>query len=286
MPKRLDEIEEYKAIGGTALWDGVQSAIEGVQAYQKEMLGSNKKTGHDFVGPVYEVVIITDGKDSCSSASFEDVCTLAAKPGIPDFNLVIVAVGSVNQTAFKKLCEPRHCHFFHATDMEEFQKTLARAVEQIKMRMTITAPTSQTKMQFTGQAHEAMSTLKNWTEQLQMLRKAQEQGLLEQLATKLTITEDGTGRLPTGPGSSRKAKADDSLSRHSTPQRSNDCWDGAACQRLNCRFLHPSDRARQLQAQLDSLRECQAVIKGKGGGRGGGKGGGKGRGKSSQGRGS
>ena len=104
-----------------------------------------------------------------------------------------------------------------------------------------------------------------------------------------------------------KPKADDSLSRRSTPQRSNDCRDGAACSRfgcqfthpperkgdcregaaclrLDCRFLHPTDRVQQLQAQLDSLRGGQApVIKGKGGGRGGGKGGGKG-GKGSGGR--
>ena len=187
------------AMGGrTALWDGIQSAIVSVQAYQKEGLARGR--------PSYEVVIITDGQDNSSTTSFEQVCALAAKPGIPDFNLIVVAVGSdVNQGALKALCEPKHCHFYHATDVEAFKKTLARVAEQVKMRMTITTPTSQTKMEFSGRAYEAMGTLKSWSEQSTMLPEAQDQGLLGQLAMKLTIT-DGS-EAPTRRSSPLRARA-------------------------------------------------------------------------------
>ena len=82
------------AMGGrTALWDGIQSAIVSMETYQKK------------ARPSYEVVIITDGQDNSSTTSLEQVCALTAKPGIPDFNLIVVAVGSdVNQCALKALC--------------------------------------------------------------------------------------------------------------------------------------------------------------------------------------
>ena len=85
---------------------------------------------------------------------------MLAHPGMPNFNLVVVGVGDVDQDALKRLCEGKqNAHFLYAKDMEAFKKTLAHVVDRIKIKLTRATRGSSLTVEWNGCRADAPAAL-------------------------------------------------------------------------------------------------------------------------------
>ena len=85
---------------------------------------------------------------------------MLAHPGMPNFNLVVVGVGDVDQDALKRLCEGKqNAHFLYAKDMEAFKKTLAHVVDRIKIKLTRETRGSSLTVEWNGSRADAPAAL-------------------------------------------------------------------------------------------------------------------------------
>ena len=144
--------------GCTALWDGVSWAVETARLGCKTLRESSD-AGHE--DPLVECLIITDGADNSSKkTSLEELLPMLAHPGMPNFNLVVVGVGDVDQDALKRLCEGKqNAHFLYAKDMEAFKKTLAHVVDRIKIKLTRETRSSSLTVEWNGSRADAPAAL-------------------------------------------------------------------------------------------------------------------------------
>jgi uncharacterized protein YegL len=194
MPKSRIDIDKDVAhisdnAGGlTALWDGVAWAIQAASLEYKNM---RDREGDRFDAPVVEVVIITDGHDNSSTKRFEEIHALTQRPGIPNFNLVVVGLGSVDKNALTQLCSPRNCHFHHAQDVPEFKRVLGQVVDQIRLRLDVSSPDGHSHYEWRGRAKDAPAQLRNLAQggQSRVLQIANNAGRLEDIFQSLRITE-------------------------------------------------------------------------------------------------
>jgi uncharacterized protein YegL len=191
MPKRrvdldqdLAHIEDNKG-GATALWDGVAWAITAASMEYSNM----KKAGIDDP-PVIEVVIITDGKDNSSERRFAEIHELTKRPGVPNFNLIVVGLGSVDTDALNKLCEPKNCHFKHARDIPQFKRVLADVVDSIRLRLEVSSPSGNSVYDWQGRAKDAPAQLRalGRNGMSHVLQAADQAGRLEDIMSSLRIT--------------------------------------------------------------------------------------------------
>jgi hypothetical protein len=144
--------------GRTALWDGVYWAVEKARFGCKTL---REKSGAGHEDPLVECLIITDGADNSSKkTSLEELLPMLAHPGMPNFNLVVVGVGDVDQDALKRLCEGKqNAHFLYAKDMEAFKKTLAHVVDRIKIKLTRETRSSSLTVEWNGSRADAPAAL-------------------------------------------------------------------------------------------------------------------------------
>jgi hypothetical protein len=144
--------------GCTALWDGVSWAVETARLGCKTLRESSD-AGHE--DPLVECLIITDGKDNASKkTSLDDLLPMLAHPGMPNFNLVVVGVGEVDQDALKRLCEgKKNAHFLYAKDLDAFKKTLAHVVDRIKIKLTRETRGSSLTVEWNGSRADAPAAL-------------------------------------------------------------------------------------------------------------------------------
>ena len=144
--------------GRTALWDGVYWAVEKARFGCKTL---REKSGAGHEDPLVECLIITDGADNSSKkTSLEELLPMLAHPGMPNFNLVVVGVGDVDQDALKRLCEGKqNAHFLYAKDMEAFKKTLAQVVDRIKIKLTRETRGSSLTVEWNGSRADAPAAL-------------------------------------------------------------------------------------------------------------------------------
>jgi hypothetical protein len=144
--------------GRTALWDGVYWAVEKARFGCKTL---REKTGAGHDDQLVECLIITDGADNSSKkTSLEELLPMLAHPGMPNFNLVVVGVGDVDQDALKRLCEGKqNAHFLYAKDMEAFKKTLAHVVDRIKIKLTRETRGSSLTVEWNGSRADAPAAL-------------------------------------------------------------------------------------------------------------------------------
>ena len=80
--------------GNTSLYDAIKSAIIQLQ----QTVRNNQ---------VYELVVLTDGADNSSTTKLEEVAELVKKPGVPNFNFVLMGIGlntTIQNTLEQTLC--------------------------------------------------------------------------------------------------------------------------------------------------------------------------------------
>jgi len=89
---------------GTCFYDAVLEAIQ--------FMKSSEKPG---IERIFELIAITDGEDTCSKASLEEVSEAIAHPGLRNFNFVLITVGiskSLRDLYLSTLCSRsiQHSH--------------------------------------------------------------------------------------------------------------------------------------------------------------------------------
>jgi Mg-chelatase subunit ChlD len=178
--------------GLTALWDGIARAVGSCKErakQERELVESKELQGAEHK-LVTEVVVITDGHDNSSKTSFEEVKQLIAKPGLPDFNLIVIGLGDVDQDKLKELCQPRHARFLHGHDLDKFCRRLSEAVNMIKLRLQVETPDQlSSSVEWQGRQRDAAAALRKMVPSSEMLTGLEKQGALSTLLSHLQITE-------------------------------------------------------------------------------------------------
>lgn len=143
MPRRKVKLEKdlaavRKADGGsTALYDAIAHSIQALKVTAK---GHREgKWGKADSEVVYELLVVTDGADNSSSATLSELVQLVHKPGLPNFNLVLLGVGISGGAAadMRQLCKARHAHFYQCSGVSELKQQLQRARESIRLQLDV-----------------------------------------------------------------------------------------------------------------------------------------------------
>ena len=94
------------ASGGTALYDAILKGIEVARSFSR----SKKDV-------VTELVAFTDGSDVHSLKKLIEVQTKVAKPGVSNFNMIVLVVGTSGIPAMQAICsKPQHAHLISEDD--------------------------------------------------------------------------------------------------------------------------------------------------------------------------
>eukprot|EP00729_Bicosta_minor_P013550 gene13550-33065_t len=80
--------------------------------------------------PEWEHVMITDGEDNDSAATFEQACAAVRRPGLSNYQFVVIGVGLSDRIAARlaEMCTPAHCHFHREADAS----ALSRRLEELR----------------------------------------------------------------------------------------------------------------------------------------------------------
>jgi len=124
--------------GCTALWDAILHGVAELKDTQKRQQKQKVKDRADRL--LYEQLVITDGEDNSSAASFEAVAQKVAHPGLVDYHFVLVGVAVDDSTAevMKQLCRPSHARFIRVQSVAHLVKVLAQqSATMVQMRLHI-----------------------------------------------------------------------------------------------------------------------------------------------------
>ncbi|GMI48775.1 hypothetical protein TrCOL_g3994 [Triparma columacea] len=141
---KVDRVQDERNIrrsagGMTAIYDALMTCILGL----KEKLG-NPKFHQVNKDALYQLILVTDGADNSSKAGLDEVAALVARPGIPNFHLVVVGIGMDRGTAAtlrSRLCAPEHAQYMEAPDIGRLGSTLRRVVQDVKARLVVEVQT-------------------------------------------------------------------------------------------------------------------------------------------------
>lgn len=126
--------------GRTALWDSILFGI----AELKTVLHRSTRQAL----PVFEQVVVTDGEDTSSKATFDAVRAAVERPRLPDYRLTIVGVAleGVATQALVDLCAGcPHARFLPCREVAELEALLRREAERIRISVAVSAPGGGTK---------------------------------------------------------------------------------------------------------------------------------------------
>eukprot|EP00040_Diaphanoeca_grandis_P006018 m.35564 g.35564 ORF g.35564 m.35564 type:complete len:384 (-) comp17161_c1_seq1:53-1204(-) len=121
--------------GRTALYDAIAAGID-----EMKVVRDRRRDEGDQTPVVFEQLVITDGEDNSSSGyTLDSLRSLVAKPGISNYNLVLIAVGIDSSTASKmrSLCAPQHATFVHVGNVSDLAGVLTDQVVRIKMVLEV-----------------------------------------------------------------------------------------------------------------------------------------------------
>ena len=124
--------------GCTALWDAIIHGVGELKDTQQRQHRLPKKARADRL--LFEQLVITDGMDNSSSATFKQAADKIARPGLADFHFVLVGVAVDENTAqvMKELCAPRHARFIRVQSVAQLVKVLAdQSQAMLKMRLQV-----------------------------------------------------------------------------------------------------------------------------------------------------
>lgn len=140
-----DKASIRQDVGGrTRMYDAVGSAIEALQK-----LNRDPKFSLITNEAVYELLVLTDGADNCSTDyDHRRVAELIAHPGLPNFHLVVVAVSmsECDKQNLHALCNPDHATFLDVASLSELQRTLHGVGERVQQRLVYTTTTTTTRV--------------------------------------------------------------------------------------------------------------------------------------------
>jgi Mg-chelatase subunit ChlD len=129
-----DERTIRDTVGGrTALYDAVVEGVAELKDCSRRSRGSDQ---------LYEMLLITDGSDNSSAASLADAVGAVAKPGLGNFNLVLIGVGidCVTAADMRTLCQPRHAKFIRVDNIHELAAKLTDVANRVKIHLHQTSP--------------------------------------------------------------------------------------------------------------------------------------------------
>ena len=123
-------------VGGcTALWDAVIAGIHLLKEVMRRRKEDPDRKGKPKL--VFEQLVITDGLDNSSSASFEEVRDLVRSPGLPDYHLRVIAVTSDMERGeilqLEQLCKPAHAQLLPASDVGQLKAVLQKEAERLTL---------------------------------------------------------------------------------------------------------------------------------------------------------
>jgi hypothetical protein len=159
--------------GATAFYDAVVEGIESLKQ-AKDYLRSRQDRQ---CMPEFEHVCITDGGDNSSRASFAEVAALVARPGLHDYQFVVIGVGIDDSTAaaLARLCSPAHAHFHREADATALARRLSSLTESYRIKLSQTradgsrstiTKTTDSKAQFAAIQGAALQVLAGQVQQL------------------------------------------------------------------------------------------------------------------------
>ena len=121
----------------TSFYDAVVAGVRKLND-AKEYLRT-KRDGKRM--PEWEHVMITDGEDNDSTATFEQACAMVRKPGLPNYHFVVIGVGLSDGAAAKlaKMCTPSHCHFHREADAAALSRRLETLKKGYLLRLQVTS---------------------------------------------------------------------------------------------------------------------------------------------------
>ena len=217
----------------TAFYDAVVDGVERLKGAERYLRG--RKDGQRM--PEWEHVVITDGGGNSSAASLEEVAALVAKPGLRDYQFVVIGVGLSESVArnLAQICRPAHCHFHREPDAAALSKRLCAMADGYKLRMT--------RQDRGGPAEVVEVGMKSAKDAAEALAAAG-QALVRQLRPgggPRAITCGSDARAITAGRCHHGAKCVKFGCKFAHPpgQRRPDCRDGGKCSRRGCHFLHP-----------------------------------------------
>ena len=130
LPAALDKLH---ATGRTALYDAVLAGLAAAKA------GYDSQRRRDKAR--VELVVLTDGDDTSSTATFKEMAEALASPGVANFNMTLVAVGMPPEPLclFTALCDSKkHLHLIAVEDHGRIKHAFGKVKERIVMQVTST----------------------------------------------------------------------------------------------------------------------------------------------------
>ena len=134
MPRRRvrwdDDMRRINAnVGGlTAVYDAIAAGIE-------EMRESQRRNTENLV---FEHLVITDGGDNSSTSSLEAITQLVRRPGIRNYNLILIGVDCDSCTdTMRSICAPEHATYVAVNGVAELAGILANQAIRIRMVLSI-----------------------------------------------------------------------------------------------------------------------------------------------------
>ena len=143
--KDKDAVNILKSGGGsTAIYDALKTCIQGLKEKLKD-----PKFGQCGKDAVFQLILLTDGGDNNCSTSLAEVAALVARPGIPNFHLVVVGISmgaSTASTLRPVLCAPGHARFIDVADISNLGSTMRSVVTDVKARLVVQVETTTTRI--------------------------------------------------------------------------------------------------------------------------------------------
>jgi hypothetical protein len=137
--------------GSTAIYDAIKQGVMDLRTTHR------LQTKQRNCVPVYEHLIITDGSDNSSSCCLEEVAALVAAPGLPNYHLIVIAVGISERAAeaMKTLCKPQHAQFLLADDLAGLTVLLQRVATRIRLQLDVRQEgKNKSRLQVVWQGHQ------------------------------------------------------------------------------------------------------------------------------------
>ena len=156
----------------TSFYDAVVAGV-GKLNDAKEYLRTNKD-GKRM--PEWEHVMITDGEDNDSTATFEQACAAVRKPGLSNYQFVVIGVGLSDHTAAKlaEMCTPAHCHFHREADAAALSRRLEELRQGYLLRLQVTSGgVTRSKTVTTSDAAEADALQLKFLDGMKQLSQSQ-----------------------------------------------------------------------------------------------------------------
>ena len=157
----------------TSFYDAVVAGVASLNIAKAYL--RSKKDGKRM--PEWEHVMITDGEDNDSAATFEQACAAVRKPGLSDYQFVVIGVGLSDQAAARlaAMCTPAHCHFHREADASALSRRLEELRKGYLLRLQVTSDgVTRTKTVTTADAAEADALQSTFLDGMMQLSQSQQ----------------------------------------------------------------------------------------------------------------